>query len=269
MSRYIARVRQHDTLTAHFACDSLHVDDGGNLSLNLQHSPDEVITVARFQHGHWASYELDLVPETETAAPNTDSLAAAVRFPRVNDAVHLLAPGRPGCTVAFVHRVEANGCLVVWPEFDAGPYPREVVHDETQQAEFSWHWPCDEEVLALPGVGDVVHIYDAARSTCLPGPVISVNHTALEVEAGDNPRFPRYITIHHDETRTIDHSWHRPCGRDDQGTAAAPTPPVVVTVHIDEAQILRAITDQRIGEFLRDKQAMDRLARSHQQPWPH
>ncbi|MFC1418586.1 hypothetical protein [Streptacidiphilus cavernicola] len=65
MSRYNARVRADAGLTGTFACDSLHVDSGGNLSLNLQRSTDEVVTIARFQHGYWSSYELDVDPNPE------------------------------------------------------------------------------------------------------------------------------------------------------------------------------------------------------------
>lgn len=98
--------------------------------------------------------------------------------------------------------------------------------------------PCNtepEKAETLPEPGDVVHIHQADRPTCLFGPVTKVGPNVLEVEAGDDPRYPRYVSIHHDETRTIHGSWHWPCegdaAKDTEPEPDAPAPQIVVHVH--------------------------------------
>ncbi|MEZ0089948.1 hypothetical protein [Streptacidiphilus sp. EB129] len=68
---------------------------------------------------------------------------AEERGAKVGGFVHLIAPGRLGCIPSMVYRVNPNGTLVLWPCLDAGAYPREITHDETRQADPSWHWRCD------------------------------------------------------------------------------------------------------------------------------
>jgi hypothetical protein len=232
VSRFIAHIRHADPgmPDAQIDCDSARVDEQGNLLLNRHIRDGNATTVDTFgcyQAAFWASYRLEAPPDEDRDGRPTEQAPP----PEVSTLVHLIAPGRPGCVPSFVYRINPNDTVTLWPVLDAGPYPRETAQDESRQAEFSWHRPCDDEASdpepsALPQVCDVVHIYDAARSACLPGPVISLNHTALEVETGEtatDPRFSRYITIHHDETRTIDHSWHRPCTGDTNCTWK-PTP---------------------------------------------
>ena len=165
MSRYSIRVHRDGDAPREHPCDSVYVDDGGDLHVNRNQRPsDDLLTIARFQHGHWSSYELE--PSNEAAAEERLRLGAimldefakrisgdadasadvpvkAERLPMVGETVHLVTFDGHGCTPAKVFRPTLDGFVVVHPIGDPTPWPREVRHDESRQSENSWHWPCE------------------------------------------------------------------------------------------------------------------------------
>lgn len=247
MSLFVAHVQLADGKTVDVDCDAAHVNDTGHLSLTIN---TYVGAIACWQPSAWISYRLEAPP-----AGDADSCPAeGPKPPKVGDRLHLWGSGL-GCLAGTVERPTwfGSGLLIKIDRVEISQHALVAdLLDESRTVNGSWHWPCDGKDPALPEVGDVVHIWDFARARCLPGPVISINHTALEVEAGDDPRFTRYIAIHHDETRSIDQSWHRPCGSDGQDATATPGDPerpITVTVHIDGPKIYDVINKQMLAEY--------------------
>jgi hypothetical protein len=174
VSRYKIQVRQADSLHGTFACDSVYVDDGGDLHVNRKHSGNDLLTIARFQHGHWSSYELEPTadPDVEAwlregvmtreqflgraqAEPTDDCADAPVKteaLPALDETVHVWAKdGAPGCTPMHVvgylggRVIPAAGLyLQGFCATAASPIRRysSPSHDETRTEPCSWHYPC-------------------------------------------------------------------------------------------------------------------------------
>lgn len=157
MSRYEIRVRQADSLHGTFACDSVYVDGGGDLKVNrFQRPGDDLLTIARFQHGHWSSYELEPTVEA-TADDCADAPVKAEALPEVGASVHMwreTADG-VGCTLMpVIQHITAEGDfpagLLLSRAVDPDRWPNDWTqwitrtHDETRSTSGSWHYPCED-----------------------------------------------------------------------------------------------------------------------------
>lgn len=183
MSRHTAIVRlacpneQHE----HIPCDGVHVDQGGDLHIQATRHGD-VQTVARFQHGHWASYALEETPgpdvdewlregvvtreeflgrvRGEFADDSAEAPVKAERLPEVGEMVHIWRPDDVlgGCAPLRVaeHRATPPGVDTVLILDGPLPWTDDVVqwltqtHDETCTEVGSWHWPCGDDQDAAP-----------------------------------------------------------------------------------------------------------------------
>jgi hypothetical protein len=174
VSRYKIQVRQADSLHGTFACDSVYVDDGGDLHVNRKHSGNDLLTIARFQHGHWSSYELEPTADPDVEAwlregvmtreqflgrvhglvdDSADEPVEAEALPEVGSVVHLWRDGDnyTGCTLMPVaQHLPADdddpGGLLLGPAVRPDRWPHDFTHwltrthDETRTQSGSWHY---------------------------------------------------------------------------------------------------------------------------------
>lgn len=174
MSRFTAIIRIPDAgeLVERIECDHVSVDNGGDLHLRRnQRSGDDLLTVGRFQHGHWASYELepvdvdeelctgrmthnqyrDSIGERRVEGDCADAPVKAEALPEVGDTVHVwrvsgeiagCCPMRVAgrCANQLAAGLALEGPLPWSPEFKQ---LLTCIHDETRTEHGSWHWPCD------------------------------------------------------------------------------------------------------------------------------
>jgi muconolactone delta-isomerase len=172
VSRFTAIVRKpcDDDQTERIDCDGVHVDQGGDLHVQLTRSGD-MQTVARFQHGHWASYALEPTVDEELCAGRMtlnqyrDSIGEhqvdgdccaeapveAEALPEVGEMVHVWRKSgkiAACCPMRVAGRCATDSGVALAL---AGPLPWSPefeqlltsVHDETRTKHASWHWPCD------------------------------------------------------------------------------------------------------------------------------
>ncbi len=174
MSRYTATIRMTEPgePLKTGACDSIHVDDSGDLHLQrVQHPGKDLLTVARIQHGHWSSYELEPSDDADAeeqlrlgaitlhefarrilGEPDADDSAdvpvQAETLPEVGATVHVVERrGEPGCSAMRVSgHLGGAGLLLEDVLLLATPIPFDFAartHDETRTEPCAWHWPCN------------------------------------------------------------------------------------------------------------------------------
>jgi hypothetical protein len=183
VSRYTAIIRKpcDDDQTERIDCDGVHVDQGGDLHVQLTRHGD-VETVARFQHGHWASYALEPTVDEElcsgrmTLNQYRDSIGEhqvdgdccasepagpkprlqPIPAPDPGDVVHyasFLVPDRaPICIDASVTEINPVGTVVL--NSPPGSTDRIVIvdveYDCQQHKAGTWHWPCSGDRAVTP-----------------------------------------------------------------------------------------------------------------------
>lgn len=167
MSRYSIRVHRDDHAPRELPCDSVYVDDGGDLHVNREQRSSDLLTVARFQHGHWSRYELE--PSNDAAekwiqdgvttpdeylnrhglplidAADADMPVKTESLPEVGDRVHLLRRGDP-CMDVYIGAVHGDGTVLLMAHPDK-PWRTadRVAQDSPSRPQYSWHWPCDSD----------------------------------------------------------------------------------------------------------------------------
>jgi hypothetical protein len=213
MSRYTATIRMADPHAANesVACDGVHVAGGGNLYVQVTCHGD-VQTVARFQHGHWASYALEPTDEPDIDAWLREDVMTREQFLR-------RAQG------TFVDDSASEPV-----EAEALPEVGETVHIWQKSS----------------GSVDCTPMRVAAHTHV----TLTANPSGLALNDPDGPtRFALYYTADHDESRTEPGSWHWPHD-DDQDADPEPKPPapsITINVHgsvLSERDLRDAIQQQ-------------------------
>ena len=195
MSRYTATIRMADPHAANesVACDGVHVDGSGNLYVQVTCHGD-VQTVARFQHGHWASYALEEPSLVEAIREATRRLNGCMTLNECRDRI-----GEPPV-------VDTDACAEMPVKAEALPEVGSVVH--------LWRDGDNYTGCTLMPVAQHLPADDDDPGGLLLGPALRPDRWPHD--------FTHWLTRTHDETRTQSGSWHWPC--DDDGQDAEPEP---------------------------------------------
>ena len=196
MSRYTATVRTSDPHAPNetIPCDVAYVDGGGDLHLNRLRGGGDSLTIARFQHGHWSSYELEPTAEPDVEAWLREGVMTREQFLR--RAQGESADARADAPVKAEARPEVGSIVHLWSQDGTG--------------------------FACTPMYVTAYRYDGAWAAAL----------LLSSRPGD-VRFPdvdSYLSLTHDENRTVSGSWHYPCDGDDRDAAPKPDAPAPVSV---------------------------------------
>ena len=191
MSRYSIRVHRDGDAPRELPCNSVYVDDGGDLHVNREQRSSDLLTVSRFQHGHWSSYELELADEAEA-----EELLATGAI-SINEFRRRLGLAVPDCCAESPVKAEAL------------PEVGETVHVWRKSGK----------------IADCCPMRVAGRCATDSGVAL-----ALAGPLPWSPEFEQLLTSVHDETRTEHASWHWPCEGDDQDAEPEPDAPAPISV---------------------------------------
>ena len=200
MSRFTAIIRIPDAgeLVERIDCDEISVSDTGDLRLHRSQRPgDDLLTVARFQHGHWSSYELE-----PTDGPDVDAWLREGVMTREQ----------------FLARVkgEFGDCCAEAPiKAEALPEVGDIVH-----------------VVTLADTPTCLPMQVKAHSSSCPGALL-LGSTDRALLLAAVPDWGDYESLTHDESRTESGSWHyadHGDGRDVEPEPVKPAPTITINV---------------------------------------
>ena len=212
MSRFTAiiRIPGAGDRVERIECDIADVDGGGDLHLNRL-GDSGPLSVSRFQHGHWASYELEPTEEAEAEELLRSGAITLNDFRK-----------RMGI------EPDTDCCADVPVKAEALPEVGETVHVWRKSGKIAGCCP-----MRVAGHCAT----ESGVALALAGPLPW------------SPEFEQLLTSTHDETRTEHASWHWPCGGDDPDAAPKPDAPTPVSVTINVSGSV--LSDRDLRDLIR------------------